>query len=552
MSIDVENLHGRRADDRWNRTAVGDILDRLAWSEPEEIAFIAAPDAVMDPALARVTRAQANALANQVANALLAAGLERSARVAMLCDNSVEALLTKIGIAKAGLVAVPINTMMAPDVVEHMLGHVGATAAIADARLWATKGAPFRTAGVPLLAAIAAPDEALPKDVAAWSAWAATGSEIEPEVRIHGDDIWEILLTSGTTSMPKAVMLSHTGTYMAAMSHALSYSRGLAREGQLRICTFLPVIFHVGDHPFVFSALLAGGSVVLGRAPAPASVAGAITRERATCLWGGAASFIDAVAREAAGAPDTYDLTSLTTIVYGWTAMAPELRERLQTLCDGVEVIGIFGQTESISCHRFWPSRWPELYARTAPATNYVGVPSPMLGATVVDAEGRSLHDRPGEAGEAVYRSPAITAGYFRDRDATEAAFRDGWFHSGDMCVYGTDGEPTLRVMIDRYKDVVKSGGENVSSIRVEAVLMQHASVAQAAVVGLPDAQWGEAVTAVVVPAADATVDEAALIAFCRERLAGFETPKRVVTMDALPTTVGSKVLKYRLREMLK
>jgi acyl-CoA synthetase (AMP-forming)/AMP-acid ligase II len=248
------------------------------------------------------------------------------------------------------------------------------------------------------------------------------------------------------------------------------------------------------------------------------------------------------------GSPLYYDLTSLQVLVFGWAAMSPGLADALQRLCHGVHLIGLFGQTEAIACHRFWPARWPATYRRTAPEINYVGIPSPMLASTIVDSEGRSLHEQAGVAGEAVYRSPAVTAGYFRDEQATRDAFRDGWFHSGDMCVYDDDG---LRIMVDRYKDVVKSGGENVSSIRVEAVLVQHPSVSRAAVVGVPDARWGEAVTAVVIAETGQTVDEADLMSFCRERLAGFETPKRVV-MDDLPVTVGGKVLKYRLREMLR
>jgi acyl-CoA synthetase (AMP-forming)/AMP-acid ligase II len=139
-------------------------------------------------------------------------------------------------------------------------------------------------------------------------------------------------------------------------------------------------------------------------------------------------------------------------------------------------------------------------------------------------------------------------SGYYLDEPATRDALRDGWFHSGDMATYGEGG---LRVMVDRFKDVVKSGGENVSSIRVEAVLNLHPSVSRSAVIGLPDDRWGEAVTAVIVPVAGAQIDESQLVAFCRERLAGFETPKRIVFVDELPTTVGGKVLKYRLREQL-
>jgi acyl-CoA synthetase (AMP-forming)/AMP-acid ligase II len=156
------------------------------------------------------------------------------------------------------------------------------------------------------------------------------------------------------------------------------------------------------------------------------------------------------------------------------------------------------------------------------------------------------LDDQPGVPGEAVYRSPAVTAGYYRDEPATEEAFRYGWFHSGDSCVYDDQG---LRIMVDRYKDIVKTGGENVSSLRVEAVLHQHPGVAKAAVIGLPHERWGEAVTAVVVAEPGQEASEADLIAFCHERLAGFETPKRVVFVDALPETVGGKVLKYKLRE---
>jgi acyl-CoA synthetase (AMP-forming)/AMP-acid ligase II len=163
-----------------------------------------------------------------------------------------------------------------------------------------------------------------------------------------------------------------------------------------------------------------------------------------------------------------------------------------------------------------------------------------------MDETGAMLDGQPGVPGEAVYRSPAITAGYYRDLPATEHAFRHGWFHSGDSCVYDADG---LRIMVDRYKDIVKTGGENVSSLRVEAVLQQHPAVRKAAVIGLPHGRWGEAVTAVVIAEPGVSPDGAELIAFCRERLAGFETPKQVVFVAALPETVGGKVLKYKLRD---
>jgi acyl-CoA synthetase (AMP-forming)/AMP-acid ligase II len=174
-----------------------------------------------------------------------------------------------------------------------------------------------------------------------------------------------------------------------------------------------------------------------------------------------------------------------------------------------------------------------------------VGVPNPLVAADVVDEEGNSLRGTVGVPGEVVYRSPVLTAGYYKDEDATREAFRDGWFHSGDVCTYDEDG---LRIMVDRSKDIVKSGGENVSSLRVESVLIQHPTVQKAAVVGLPHEHWGEAVTAFVVAAPGADPDADELVAFCRSKLAGFETPKGVQVVDELPVTVGGKVLKYKLR----
>jgi acyl-CoA synthetase (AMP-forming)/AMP-acid ligase II len=240
------------------------------------------------------------------------------------------------------------------------------------------------------------------------------------------------------------------------------------------------------------------------------------------------------------------DATSLTIAIFGWAALPPSTLAALkQHIGDQFQVCEILGQTESISCHRFWPDRWSELYERVAPEQNYVGYTNPLLASRIVDAFGEPLPPEPGLLGEVVYRSPVTTAGYYRDEEATRTAFRSGWFHSGDSCALGEDG---LRVMLDRVKDIVKSGGENVSSLRVEAVLHQHPDVEKAAVVGLAHEKWGEAVTAFVVPADGAALDVDAVTAFCRERLAGFESPKRVVVVAELPVTVGGKVLKHKLR----
>lgn len=538
MELDVTTLRGRRAVQRWERTSVGDVFERVTWSYPDKVAISAGPGAYGEDVFARVTYREADAYTGQLAHALAARGLAPGDRVLLFCENSVEAFLAKIGIAKAGMVAVPLNPNLAPDVVEHLIGLTEPRTAIVDAELWPRAQAPFAAAGLEVAAFVQIGSASGPS----FGELLAGQPTTEPDVEIHGDDVWELLFTSGTTSLPKGAMISHSSTYMAALNFALSLSRGVQQECDLKVVTFLPMIYHIGDQIFTFSAFLAGGSIVLGRRPVPEAVAEAVAQERATAVWAGSPQFVAALAATLDGRPDL-DVTSLRVLVYGWGALAPALLESLEKHCgEGFGALGIFGQTEAIACHRFWPAKWPEVHRATAPAVNYVGVPSPLLASDVVDELGEPVR---GEPGEAVYRSPAVTAGYYRNPEATAEAFRGGWFHSGDSAQIDDQG---LRIMVDRYKDIVKTGGENVSSQRVEAVLHGHPAVLRAAVIGLPHERWGEAVTAVVVPREGVEPDADEVLAYCRERLAGFETPKAIVFAEELPETVGGKVLKYKLR----
>jgi acyl-CoA synthetase (AMP-forming)/AMP-acid ligase II len=535
---DVTTLRGRRAVQRWERTSVGDVFERVTWSYPDEVAIAAAPGAYGEERFARVTYRQADAICNQLAHALAAEGLEPGDRVLLFCENTVEAFLAKIGIAKAGMVAVPLNPNLAPDVVAHLIGLTEPKLAIVDAELWPRAEEPFTATGLRVAAFVQVGEAEGPS----FGSLLDGRPETEPDVEIHGDDVWELLFTSGTTSMPKGAMITHGSTHLAAMNFALSLSRGVRHDCDLKVATFLPMIYHIGDQLFTFSAFLAGGSVVLGRRPTPDAVAETIAAERPTALWAGSPQFVTALADTLDRNP-SLDVSSLTMLVYGWGALSPALIAGLEKrIGPAFTTLGIFGQTEAIACHRFWATKWPEVHQATAPAVNYVGVPSPMLASDVVDELGAPVR---GEPGEAVYRSPIMMAGYYRNPEATAEAFRGGWFHSGDSAQVDEHG---LRIMVDRYKDIVKTGGENVSSQRVEAVLYGHPAVLRAAVIGLPHERWGEAVTAVVVPREGATATEEELVAHCRERLAGFETPKAVVFAPELPETVGGKVLKYRLR----
>lgn len=543
MAIDVASLRNRRAVNRWDRVSVGDLFERLTWSYPDKDAIVAWDGAFADAALARVSYSQADAIANKVANALLARGAEPGDRVLMFCENSSEAYLTKIGIAKAGLTCVPLNPLLAPDVLENLIARCEPRIAIVDAGLWPEAKAAFAGQQLTPTVTIEIGGDALPGSVS-FAEFTRDADESEPAGEIHGDDVWEIIFTSGTTALPKGAMISHTYSYLGGYSFALTHSRGTRIECDLKLVSFLPLIYHIADQIMSFPAFLCGGTLVIGRRYDPVGVARAIAAERATALWAGSPAMIADIFETIEA--EQLDASGLGSIVYGWTAIHPELIKKVKRLCgEQVTPVEILGQTEAISCHRFWPDKWPEIFDATAPATNYVGVPNPMVAADIWDAEGNSLRGTVGRPGEVVYRSPVVMAGYYLDEPATREAFRGGWFHSGDVCEYDADG---LRIMVDRWKDIVKSGGENVSTLRVESVVIQHPAVSRAAVVGLPHGHWGEAVTAFVVPAEGQQIDPDEIIAFCRRTLAGFETPKRVIAVTELPVTVGGKVLKYQLR----
>ncbi|WP_051236847.1 class I adenylate-forming enzyme family protein [Ottowia thiooxydans] len=521
---------------------MGDLFERIKWGDPMRKVLRAWEGAYESPENAELTAARADELANQYANALRSSGVSEGRIVMMVCENSAEALLAKIGMAKAGVTAAPVNPNLSDEVLEQLIELCEPAAMITDSDFAERVLRLAAKSKVPVLHQIRISSQEVP--LRSFSEFIAQASDAEPEVEIHGDDIWELLFTSGSTSTPKGVMVSHTNTMFAAMSFNGMCMVGNDYESDLVMCSFLPIIYHVGDG-IIYNTIMSGGKAVIGRKLNPRLIAEAIDQEKVTSLWGGAPQAIDAITSEFEK-DQGLSSTSLKTVIFGWAPMNPQLHAKAhQYLGAGVKFIEIIGMTEVVCAHRFWIEKHPELFQRTSPQENYVGEPHGLLAAKISGTDGTPIPMGDASVGEAAYRSPALMAGYYRKPEDTREAFRGGWFHGGDAFKWGESGQ---RILADRFKDIVKTGGENVTCIRVEAILSGHPSVLKTAIVGLPHARWGEAVTAFIVKKTGASVDEEELVHLAKQRLAPFEQPKQYVFLDALPETVGGKVQKHIIR----
>lgn len=506
---------------RIGRLALGDVLHRAARR------FGPRP-ALIDGATA-TSFAELDRMSNRFAHALLALGLLPGDRVAMLCNNSTPMVAAMFGIYKAGLVWVPINTGLAAEAIGHIVDHSGARHLVADADQMAREGLPALVADGGLTTTVCGTPA--PHDGTAFERRLDGQAESLPEVDIDGGDLVQIMYTSGTTGRQKGVMHSHASIHAALMSNLVEW--GVSPDACVASC-HLP-LFHVGQHSVTLAVLLAGATSVVMPGFDADRLLDAIARHRITLLLGLPMMFralLDHPRRAQS------DLSSLQFCIYAMAPMSKTLLLRLVAeICPRFALCS--GQTEIYTAATiFRPDQQLQRFGA------YWGV------ATLADEIGVMAEDGtllgPGQVGEIVYRGPNAMLGYFRDPEATAHASRFGWHHSGDLGRWDEDGQ---LLFLDRIKDMIKSGGENVPSIKVEEVLLRHPAVRNAAVVGLPHERWGEAITAFVVVDAGGPPTAEDLEAHCRKHLGSFEVPKGFVVLDALPVTSTGKIQKFQLRQ---
>lgn len=464
---------------------------------------------------------------DRLAAGLRREGLQAGDRVAILARNSHAFIALRFAIARADAVLVPINFMLNAADVRYILDHSGARMLFADSTTIATAREAL-VDSVEQLIGIPGERDPAPDGLRTWDELDCDAAL--PVEQRGGDDLLQIIYTSGTESRPKGAMLSHNAVLWQC-------------QGCIIDCEWTPdtvavhalPLFHCAQlDAMIGPALHVGARNIITGTPTAENILALLDAHRATSFFAPPTVWISLLR-----CPDMAkrDLDRLAKGYYGASIMPVEVLREIRDRLPGLRLWNLYGQTEiaPVATILFPEEHETRLGSAGRPTLH---VETRIVDDAMVDVP-------PGEMGEIVHRSPQLLTGYWNDPERTADAFAGGWFHSGDLGIADADGYITV---VDRKKDMIKSGGENVASREVEEVLYQHPAVSEVAVIGLPDPRWIEAVSAVVVlrEGHRASADE--ILAHCTLHLSGFKAPKQVIFAAGLPRNASGKILKRELR----
>lgn len=486
------------------------------------------------------TYSQFGERAEKLAAALPRHGIERGDRVAFLSFNTHKLLEGYYGVPQAGAVVMPLNVRLAPQELISILNHSGAKMLL------------FENDFVPLVEKLrpacpgiqryVALDDPVPVADLNYDELLSQGKPNRADILTYDENsIAELFYTSGSTGNPKGVGLTHRTLYLHGMSVAL-----LFQEPDSVVDLHTIPLFHANGWGRPQASTMLGVRQVMVRRFEPLSVLSLIQQHRATDM-----SLVPTMANALINVPNVrdYDLSSLRTVMIGGAAASPELVERVEQAL-GCRCMAGYGLTETapvVTCSRPKPTVVPageaDRYRRQAMA----GWPIPGVEIRVVDLSGHDVPKDMQSIGEVVVRGDHVMEGYFHEPAATAEVIRNGWFHTGDMAVW--DQERYIHI-VDRKKEIIISGGENISSIEVEKAIFAHPDVYECAVVAAPDPKWGEVPAAIVVRKPDSTLTAGELLTFLQDRLGKFKLPRTIeFSEDPLPKTGTGKIRKMIIRE---
>jgi fatty-acyl-CoA synthase len=506
------------------RQTLSDLLRRTARRLPSKTGLVCGE--------VRWTFAEFDAVVDRVAAGLAGLGVGHGSRVAVLARNSHAFAALRFALARLGAVLVPVNFMLQAHEVAYILRHAQAEMLATDSGLALLAQAASRM-DTPVRQFVWLPSEDASEPVAGMVSFddLARTQGAAPPAQVQSGDLAQIVYTSGTESSPKGAMLTHDAVIWQYASCLVDASIA-ADDVTLHA---LPLYHCAQLDVFLGPCVYVGATSIVTARPTPDNLLPLLQKHGITSFFAPPTVWISLLRSPAF---DGTDLSTLRKGYYGASIMPVEVLREMARRLPQVGFWNLYGQTE------------------IAPLATMLG-PQDQLrkpgscGRAVLNVETRVVDDAmrdvaPGQVGEIVHRSPHLMLGYFHDDERTRAAFQGGWFHSGDLATIDDEGFITV---VDRKKDMIKTGGENVASREVEEAIYRLASVSEVAVIGVPHPRWVEAVVAVVVPKAGQACSEADVLAHCEQHLAAFKRPKAVVIATSLPKNPSGKLLKRDLRQ---
>lgn len=510
---------------RVNRWVIADMIRRTSYHYPNKTALI-----FKDRSL---TYAELEAESNRVANALRDLGVEKYDRVAILAHNTMHHVLTWFGCCKIGAIYLAVNYLLKGKDISYCINHSESKVfIIEDALFNLTQDVLDEIPTVKHLiwsdemAGERAPDGRFKEFTSWYKAFPAT--EVEAVLRI--EDPCQMTYTSGTESLPKGVIISNQALIAEYMGAIID---GGYDTADISI-NAMPIYHCAQRDVFMNPVFYVGGTNIL-MTPEIGKVLEAVARYRATMFFAPATVWIGMLRHPDFG---RYDLSSLKKCYYGASIMPMEVLREMGERLPGAKFVNYYGQTELAPYHTVLKAK----DALTKPGSAGMGG---LNMETMLADELTNPIEVPNMPGEICGRGPHAMIMYFKEPQKTEDAMAHGWFHSGDIGIMDDDRYITV---VDRKKDMIKTGGENVSTREVEDVIYLDKRVEEVAVVGIQHPKWVEAVTAVVVPRKGESIDAAELIELCKQHLAPFKVPKKVILAEALPKSPTGKLLKRNLR----
>ncbi len=538
------------SDEQWSvyhsvtgRSTVGDQLRRYASSQPDKlaIAYFDEEGCCID----RLSYQQLNARVNRTANSLANMGVESGDVIGIMSRNSADYITAYLAAAKLGAVTTGINYNFRDSEVSYQLQHAEPKVLVVEAALTQRlESLPDSLGSISLFVVSGASDDhSGSRWISLSDMYADEVSAAEPQSTVTERSILFLIYTSGTEAFPKAVMIPHRNYAIAtvpawalgAPSDTDALSGGIVRTyDRWLFLTPLHTIAGLGNFTVVLSA---GASIIMPRTVDAALAVSLVQRERVTAMVQTPTFFLAATQTPSFVDADlssverllTYGGTMPKRMIEGWNAKSPKLLWATYWGQSELTQLGTTGWFRTVDDIPGGDTSW-------------IGRPVGVLELRIVDEDGNEA-----SSGEALCRSPSVMLGYYKDPERTASTFEGGWLRTGD--VMRRDAEGNL-YFLDRRKDMIKTGGYNVSSPEVERMLYSHPAVQQVAVVGLPDDYWSEAVTAFVVLRDDQSAEPAELIAYCKDQLVNYKVPKAIHVLERLPVDSQGKLLKRELRRV--